>query len=116
MQDLINFVQATFRRDDMPAFQAGDTLNVHVRIKEGEKERTQLYSGVCIQRKGTGITETFTVRKMSGSVGVERIFPLHSPIIEKVELLRRGKVRRARLFFLRGKVGKHARLKEIAIK
>lgn len=116
MQELINFVQDSFRRSDIPAFQAGDTLNVHVRIKEGDKERTQMYSGVCIQRKGRGATETFTVRKISAGIGVERIFPVHSPSIEKVELVRRGKVRRARLFFLRGKIGKHARLKEIAIK
>lgn len=112
MEELIKLVQASYRRDDLPAFQAGDTVNVYVRIKEGEKERTQLYSGVCIQRRGKGATETFTVRKISAGIGVERIFPVNSPSIEKVEILRRGKVRRARLFFLRGKIGKHARLKE----
>jgi large subunit ribosomal protein L19 len=112
MEELVKLVQASFRRDDLPTFKSGDTLDVYVRIKEGDKERTQLYTGVCLQRRGKGATETFTVRKISGGVGVERIFPVHSPSIEKIEVKRRAKVRRARLFYLRGKVGKHARLKE----
>lgn len=113
MEDLIKLVQSEHLVDDQPTFKAGDTVNVSVRIAEGDKERTQVFRGVCIQRRGTGATETFTVRKISGGIGVERIFPLHSPSIEKIEVLRRGKVRRARLFYLRDKIGKKARIKEI---
>ena len=113
MEDLIKLVQAETLRDDVPAFKAGDTVNVHVRIKEGDKERIQKYKGVCIQRRGHGSTETFTVRKISSGIGVERIFPVHSPSIETVEVLRRGKVRRARLFYLRDKIGKQGRIKEL---
>lgn len=112
MEELIKLVQAEYKRDDVPEFAAGDTLNVHVRISEGDKERIQQFRGTCIQRRGTGATETFTVRKISGGVGVERIFPLHSPSVEKIEVIRRGKVRRARLFYLRDKIGKKARIKE----
>ena len=97
---------------EFPAFQAGDTISVTYKIKEGNKERPQTFTGVVIQRRGCGTTETFTIRKMSGGVGVERIFPILSPNIDKIEVLRRGKVRRARLFYLRGKQGKAARVKE----
>lgn len=113
MEDLIKLVQAEFNKEDVPEFKAGDTLNVHVRIVEGNKERVQQYKGVCIQRRGEGSTETFTVRKISSGIGVERIFPIHSPSIEKIEVLRKGKVRRARLFYIREKIGKRARIKEL---
>ncbi|GAB4414543.1 MAG: 50S ribosomal protein L19 [Bacteroidia bacterium] len=112
MEELIRLVQAEYTKSDVPSFKAGDTLNVHVKIAEGDKERIQQYKGVCIQRRGQGATETFTVRKISGGVGVERIFPIHSPSIEKIEVVREGHVRRARLFYLREKIGKQARIKE----
>jgi large subunit ribosomal protein L19 len=112
MEELVKLIQAEYTRDDIPEFKAGDTVNVHVRIKEGSKERVQQFKGTCIQRRGTGGTETFTVRKISSGVGVERIFPIHSPSLEKIEVLRRGKVRRARLFYIREKIGKKARIKE----
>ena len=113
MEDLVKLVQAEYLQEEIPSFKAGDTVNVHVRIKEGNKERVQQYKGVCIQRRGAGSTETFTVRKISNGIGVERIFPLHSPSLDKIEVLRRGKVRRARLFYLRDKIGKKARIKEL---
>ncbi|MEZ4772863.1 MAG: 50S ribosomal protein L19 [Bacteroidia bacterium] len=113
MEDLIKLVQATYVRDEVPSFKAGDTVNVHVKIVEGNKERVQQFKGVCIQRRGEGGTETFTVRKISSGIGVERIFPIHSPSVEKIEVIRRGKVRRARLFYLRDKIGKKARIKEL---
>lgn len=112
MEELIKLVQAEYLRDDIPEFGAGDTVNVHVRIAEGDKERIQQFKGVCLQRRGEGATETFTVRKISSGIGVERIFPIHAPIVAKVDVLRRGKVRRARLFYLREKIGKQARIKE----
>ena len=112
MNDLIKLVEAEYRRDNLPEFKAGDTVNVHVRIKEGNKERIQQYQGVCIQRRGSGATATFTVRKISNDIGVERIFPVASPSIDKVEVVRRGIVRRARIFYLRKLSGKSARLKE----
>ncbi|MFK7923575.1 MAG: 50S ribosomal protein L19 [Bacteroidia bacterium] len=112
MEELIKLVQAEHLREDIPTFGAGDTVNVHVRIAEGDKERIQQFKGVCLQRRGEGSTETFTVRKISSGIGVERIFPVHAPIVEKVDVLRRGKVRRARLFYLREKIGKQARIKE----
>ena len=95
-----------------PKFKAGDTVTVHYKIKEGEKERVQQYQGVVIQRKGSGITESFTVRKMSNNVGVERVFPVHSPYIDKVEVNKVGVVRRAKVFYLRGLTGKAARISE----
>ena len=113
MQELINLVQASYKREDVPEFKAGDTLNVSVRITEGDKERIQVFKGVCIQRRGEGATETFTVRKISSGIGVERIFPLHSPSIENIQVIRRGKVRRARIFYIREKIGKQARIKEL---
>jgi large subunit ribosomal protein L19 len=99
-------------RDDVPAFGPGDTLKVHVRVVEGNRERTQLFQGVVIRRQGSGIQETFTVRKVSFGVGVERTFPVHSPIIQKIELDRRGDVRRAKLYYLRDLRGKKAKIKE----
>ena len=100
-------------RNDIPNFKPGDTLKVYVTIKEGDKSRIQLFEGVCIARKGGGISETFTVRKISYSVGVERTFPLHSPVIDKIEVVKVGKVRRAKLHYLRGLSGKAARIKEL---
>jgi large subunit ribosomal protein L19 len=99
-------------RSDLPAFDPGDTLRVNVRVSEGDKERLQAFEGVCIARKGGGISETFTVRKVSSGVGVERVFPLHSPSIESVTVVRRGRVRRAKLYYLRALRGKAARIKE----
>jgi large subunit ribosomal protein L19 len=104
--------QKEYLRDDVPSFRPGDTLRVSVRIREGEKERLQAFEGVCIGRKHGGISETFTVRKVSGGVGVERIFPLHSPIIESIKVVRQGSVRRAKLYYLRNLRGKAARIKE----
>jgi large subunit ribosomal protein L19 len=99
-------------RQDIPSFRAGDTLRVHVKVKEGQRERIQMFEGVVIQRRGGGISETFTVRKISYGVGVERTFPIHSPRVDKIEVIRRGKVRRAKLFYLRQLRGKAARIKE----
>lgn len=111
--ELIKFVEETLmKRKEHPSFRAGDTVTVHYKIKEGDKERTQLYQGVVLQRSGSGDTETFTVRKVSGSIGVERIIPLNSPFIEKIEVNKRGVVRRARIFYLRKLKGKKARIKE----
>lgn len=111
--ELIKFVQDSFiEKKEVPAFQAGDTVTVHYKIKEGNKERIQQYQGVVIQRRGKGATETFTVRKISGNIGVERVFPVNSPSIDKVELNRRGVVRRARIFYLRDLRGKKAKIKE----
>ena len=115
MSDLIKFVESenTEKRAGFPVFKAGDTINVHVKIKEGAKERIQMFQGVVIQRKNASTNgESFTVRKISNGVGVERIFPLLSPIIDKVEMVRKGAVRRARLYYLRDKTGKGARIKE----
>jgi large subunit ribosomal protein L19 len=104
--------QQEYLRDDIPAFRPGDTVRVNVRVREGEKERIQAFEGVCIGRKHGGISETFTVRKVSGGVGVERIFPLHSPSIESIKVVRQGRVRRAKLYYLRNLRGKAARIKE----
>lgn len=112
MEDLIKLVQAEHVKSDIPDFKAGDTVNVHVRIVEGSKERIQQYQGVCIQRRGGGLEETFTVRKISNGIGVERIFLVHSPNVEKIDVMRRGIVRRAKLFYLRQRSGKSARIKE----
>ena len=100
-------------RNDIPNFKPGDTLKVYVTIKEGDKSRIQLFEGVCISRRGGGISETFTVRKISYQVGVERTFPIHSPVIDRIEVVKVGKVRRAKLHYLRGLSGKAARIKEI---
>jgi large subunit ribosomal protein L19 len=99
-------------KTNMPAFAPGDTLRVMVRVREGDKERLQAFEGVCIGRRGGGINETFTVRKISAGVGVERIFPLHSPSIAEIEMVRKGRVRRAKLYFLRRLAGKAARIRE----
>ena len=99
-------------RDDIPRFGPGDTLKVHVRVVEGNRERVQIFQGVVIRRQGSGLRETFTVRKVSFGVGVERTFPVHSPILARVEVLTRGDVRRAKLYYLRGRVGKAAKVKE----
>lgn len=113
MENLIKFVQDEFvTRNELPEFSAGDTITVYYEIKEGSKTRTQFFKGVVIQRRGTGTTETFTIRKMSGTVGVERIFPVNLPAIQKIEVNKRGKVRRARIFYFRNLTGKKARIKE----
>ena len=104
--------QKEYLRTDVPPFRPGDTLRVAVRVKEGDKERLQAFEGVCIARRGSGVSETFTVRKISNGVGVERIFPVHSPMIGSVTVLRRGRVRRAKLYYLRNASGKKARIKE----
>ena len=97
---------------NLPAFHAGDTITVHYKIREGNKERIQQFRGVVLQRRGSGVSETFTVRKLSGNIGVERIFPLASPFIEKIDINKKGHVRRARIFYLRGRTGKKARIQE----
>lgn len=104
--------QKEFLRSDVPSFRAGDTLRVHVRVREGEKERLQAFEGICIARRGSGVSETFTVRKISNGVGVERIFPVHSPMLADIKVMRRGRVRRAKLFYLRNLTGKAARIRE----
>ena len=110
---LVNEITKKHLRTDIPQLKAGDTLKVFVKIREGDKERIQLFEGVCIARRGSGIGETFTVRKMSYQVGVERTFPVHTPIIDRIEVAKIGKVRRAKLNYLRGLTGKAARIKEI---
>jgi len=109
---LVRDISSEQLRADLPKFRPGDTLRVHVKVREGTRERIQMFEGVVIKRRGTGISSTFTVRKVSYGVGVERAFPLHSPKLEKIELLRRGKVRRAKLYYLRELRGKKARIKE----
>jgi large subunit ribosomal protein L19 len=104
--------QKEWLRTDIPAFRAGDTLRVNVRVKEGDKERLQAFEGVCIARRGAGVNETFTVRKVSNGVGVERIFPVHSPMIGELTVVRRGRVRRAKLYYLRALTGKATRIRE----
>ena len=108
----IDEIEAAYLRDDIPDFAPGDNVRVHVRVIEGGKERVQAYEGVVIGRSGGGVRETFTVRKISFGVGVERIFPVHAPIIQKIEVTRRGDVRRAKLYYLRDRVGKATRIKE----
>jgi large subunit ribosomal protein L19 len=109
----IKLVDAAAMRDDLPEFKAGDTLRVHVKVREAQKERIQIFEGLCIARKGGGASETITVRKTSFGVGVERIFPLHSPIIDTIEVKKFGRVRRAKLYYLRKLKGKAARIKEL---
>ena len=109
----MKYVESEFAlENEFPKFKSGDTVTVHYKIKEGDKERIQLFRGVVIQRRGSGNTETFTVRKMTGAFGTERIFPVNSPNIDKIELNKQGSVRRARIFYLRGLQGKSARIKE----
>jgi len=105
-------IEKTQLRSDLPAFAPGDTVRVRVRVSEGAKERIQAFEGICIARKGGSLNETFTVRKISGGVGVERIFPVHSPTIDGIEVVRRGHVRRAKLYYLRARRGKSARVRE----
>ena len=109
--EALRVIEAPFLKDGLPDFRAGDTVRVHVKVVEGNKERIQVFQGVVIGRKGGGIRETFTARKVSGGVGVERIFPLHSPSIDRIEVVRRGRVRRAKLYYLRDLQGKAARIK-----
>lgn len=109
----IKLVDAGYMRDDLPEFKAGDTLKVHVKVREAQKERIQVFEGLCIARKGGGASETITVRKTSFGVGVERVFPLHSPIIDRIEVKRIGRVRRAKLYYLRKLKGKAARIREL---
>lgn len=113
MSDIIREITKDQLRTDIPSFRPGDTLRVHVKVVEGNRERIQVFEGIVIKRRGSGISETFTVRKVSYGVGVERTFPLHSPKIDKIEVKRRGKVRRAKLYYLRNLRGKAARIKEI---
>jgi large subunit ribosomal protein L19 len=104
--------QKEWLRDNIPPFRPGDTVRVNVRVKEGEKERLQAFEGVCIARRGSGVSQSFTVRKVSNGIGVERIFPLHSPMIADIAVVRRGRVRRAKLYYLRHLTGKATRIKE----
>jgi large subunit ribosomal protein L19 len=110
--DWVKMVEAKELREKVPAFSVGDTVKVHVKVKEGEKERIQVFEGMVIARRGGSVNTSFTVRKISDGVGVERIFPLHSPILDKVEVVRQGRVRRAKLFYLRELRGKAARIQE----
>jgi len=113
MDNLVKFVQDEFvTKNEFPKFSAGDTVTVYYEIREGKKTRTQFFRGVVIQRRGSGSSETFTIRKMSGTVGVERIFPINLPAIQKIELNKKGKVRRARIFYFRNLTGKKAQIKE----
>lgn len=110
--DILHAATANQMVSEIPDFKAGDTLAVHVKVVEGDKERIQVFKGICIQRRGAGINATFTVRKISNGVGVERIFPLHSPRLDKIEVVKVGRVRRAKLYYLRELQGKAARIKE----
>jgi large subunit ribosomal protein L19 len=112
MMDLIRHIEQEHIRNDLIDFDPGDTVRVHVRVKEGDKERIQIFEGVVIAKRGAGSRATFTVRKVSFGIGVERVFPISSPVIDKVEVKRKGKVARAKLYYLRGKRGKKARVKE----
>ena len=113
MDNLVKFVQDEFvSKNDIPEFSAGDTITVYYEIREGKKTRTQFFKGIVIQRRGSGSSETFTIRKMSGTIGVERIFPINLPAIQKIELNKKGKVRRARIFYFRNLTGKKAQIKE----
>ena len=111
--NLVSELTKSQLRTDIPTFRSGDTVKVYVKTKEGDKSRIQLFEGLVIKRQGSGIGETFTVRKISSQIGVERTFPVHTPIIDRIEVVRHGKVRRNKLFYLRGLSGKAARIKEI---
>ena len=111
--DLIKVIESEQLRNDIPVFNVGDTVQVHVKVKEGNRERIQVYEGIVMKRQGGGLSETFTVRRISYGVGVERTFPLHSPKLDRIEVVRKGKVRRAKINYLRGRVGKRAKIKEI---
>jgi large subunit ribosomal protein L19 len=112
MTNVIDDIAAASKRDDIPEFRAGDTLKVHVKVVEGNRSRIQVFQGVCIRVQGSGVGRTFTVRKVSFGVGVERTFPLHTPIVDKIEVVTRGDVRRAKLYYLRNLRGKAAKIKE----
>ncbi|MFJ6213197.1 50S ribosomal protein L19 [Streptomyces sp. NPDC092296] len=112
MSNLLDVLDSASLRDDIPAFRPGDTLKVHVRVIEGNRSRVQVFQGVVIRRQGAGVRETFTARKVSFGVGVERTFPVHTPIVEKIEVVTRGAVRRAKLYYLRDLRGKAAKIKE----
>ena len=116
MNELIKSLEQEQLKNEVPAFGPGDTVRVHVKIVEGKRERVQVFEGVVMKRQGGGARETFTVRRLAYGVGVERTFPVNSPIIEKMEVTRRGKVRRAKLFYLRDRVGKAAKVKELLTK
>ena len=116
MNEILRAIEAEQMRNDLPEFHVGDTVKLHVKVKEGNRERIQMFEGTVIKRQNGGLRETFTVRKISFNVGVERTFPVHSPKIEKMEVTRRGKVRRAKLFYLRDRVGKAAKVKELLTK
>ena len=111
-QQLLRDITTEYQKPNVPEFRAGDSVKVSVKIKEGNRERIQVFEGLVIKRQGGGISETFTVRKVSYGIGIERTFPFHSPLVEQVEVLRRGKVRRARLFYIRGLSAKQSRIKE----
>ncbi len=113
MNDIIKNIEAEQMKESVPQFSVGDTVRVHAKIKEGNRERIQIFEGTVLKRQGGSNRETFTVRKTSNGVGVEKTWPLHSPFVEKIEVVRRGKVRRAKLFYLRDRVGKAAKVKEI---
>lgn len=112
MLDIIRAIEAEQLRTDLPEFNVGDTVKVHIRIKEGNKERVQIFEGTVLKRQNGGARETFTVRRFASGVGVEKTFPINTPVIEKIDVVRRGKVRRAKLFYLRDRVGKAAKVKE----
>ena len=113
MNEILRAIEAEQMRNDLPEFHVGDTVKLHVKVKEGNRERIQMFEGTVIKRQNGGLRETFTVRRLAYGVGVERTFPVNSPIIEKMEVTRRGKVRRAKLFYLRDRVGKAAKVKEL---
>ena len=116
MNEILRAIEAEQMRNDLPEFHVGDTVKLHVKVKEGNRERIQMFEGTVIKRQNGGLRETFTVRRLAYGVGVERTFPVNSPIIEKMEVTRRGKVRRAKLFYLRARVGKAAKVKELLTK
>jgi len=105
-------IEKGYMKENIPAFRTGDTVRVHTKVKEGNRERIQMFEGIVIHRKNSGLKETFTVRKVSFGIGVERIFPLHSPLVEKIEVIRSGKVKKSRIFYMRDRSGKKSRLKE----
>ena len=116
MNEILRAIEEEQMRNDLPNFRIGDTVKLHVKIKEGNRERIKMFEGTVIKRQNGGLRETFTVRRLAYGVGVERTFPVNSPIIEKMEITRRGKVRRAKLFYLRDRVGKAAKVKELLTK
>lgn len=113
MSDIIKKIESAQLKAEVPAFRVGDTVKVHAKIKEGNRERIQVFEGTVLKRQGTGVRETFTVRKNSNGVGVEKTWPVHSPIVDKIEVVRLGKVRRAKLYYLRERTGKRAKVKEL---